>query len=1071
MLGRLDLLRGGQSVELPPSKKARALLAYVVASGRSHPRDTLASLLWDEREDGRGALRWALSRLRALFDSGATQLVADRDEISFERGDAEIDLAAVRAALRDGIDRVSTETLEAAAARFRGEFLEGLDLADCYAFHAWCVAEREAARALRGSILSTLVQRLAASDPERALPFARARLDLDPLAGGAQAAVVRVLGVLGRTREAEELYQSFKQLLHTRLGERTSIELERARLGLRAAAPVAPAQEAPLARLERSPFVGRAHELEALTSALDAAVAGHGALVELSGEAGVGKSRVVEELAHQARLRGARVLVGRCLDADASPAYLPFLDSLDGALGDDELERLAGVDTALAARLLPRLGKHPAVAGDATSERYLVFQALATLLERVAAPTGAVLVIEDLHWIDQPSLALLRYLAGRLYRTRLLVVATYRDEGLDERHRDAIADVRRQGAAHVALRGLAHDEIRTMIGTLVPPALCDRLARETSGHPLFLQEMLKHLVEEPTPIETLQIPETVRQVIERRLARLSDRARRLLTVAAPMVGAFRWELVRDVSSTNEDELLDALEEVLAAQLLRESVIGGVASYEFSHALVAQTLHDGLPVPRRLRLHRQIGDAIERLHASDLDAHVATLAHHFYMARSEAKAIEYALRAAERASSLIAFEEAARHYARAIELLGATAEPAQLAELHRKRGSALAIVSAWKHACEAYETALQLADPDAREWRAEVLVELGTASLWAMDIPAVVARARAADELVASLGRPDLTLAVGGMAAQCLASDGKLEQAIDKYAHVRALHGDRGHAPSLVLGPLALYWNGRIAESIAWASIMLDRARSANDIVALLIATPPLGMALASAGRYREALDAFAEARRIGERARAHQFLSRAVSMSAGLHLDLGDFDTAEDLATEARELARIAAWTPGDVSGGIDVVTCRLRRGDVATAERLIGEIATTAANIRGGFHDWLWAMRLEWARAEVAVAKADRDAVEKHAAATLAMAAYRRPKYEIAALVTRARVRPARDALADLDRALAIARPMGDPALFIRAATPRLALDGSDALAAELRTYVEVFRAGSPGQTVPYPA
>src|SRR5262249_53123292 len=143
------------------------------------------------------------------------------------------------------------ETLERAAARFRGEFLEGLELSDCYGFHAWCVAEREAARALRASILSMIVQRLA-DDPARALPFARARLDLDPLAGGAQAAVVRILGALGREREAEELYQSFKKMVQARLGERTSIELESARVAIRRPSTTASAA-APAVAVPASP--------------------------------------------------------------------------------------------------------------------------------------------------------------------------------------------------------------------------------------------------------------------------------------------------------------------------------------------------------------------------------------------------------------------------------------------------------------------------------------------------------------------------------------------------------------------------------------------------------------------------------------------------------------------------------------------------------------------------------------------------------------------------------------------------------------------------------------------------
>ncbi len=658
---------------------------------------------------------------------------------------------------------------------------------------------------------------------------------------------------------------------------------------------------------------------------------------------------------------------------------------------------------------------------------------------------------------------------------RLLVVATYREEDLDARKRDALADLKRQDASRISLRGLEPQDVHALVSALggdgVPQARREQLASATAGHPLFVQEMLKHLVEENALVDgALAIPDGVRQVIGRRLARLSERAKRLVTIVSPMIGAFRWELVREVWKESEDDLLDALEEVLAAQLLHEGVAAGGATYELSHRLVAQVLYESFPLPRRARLNRQIGEAIERLHGSNLEPHLSALAHHFSIAATDgsgkAKAADYALRAAERAASLVAFEEAARHYQRAAELLAEEA-PARLAEIHRRRGRALAIVSAWNEACEAYELALSLAsaDPSANEWRAEVLVDLGSASLWAMNMPAVQTYAHEAHALVQSLDREDLTLAVGGMLAQCRASDGELSAAIEKYTELRSLARDR-HVPSMALAPLTLYWNGRIDDAIVWAHETLAAARAASDIVALLVGLPPLGMALASRGRYREASATFAEARAIGERARATSLLSRCVSMSTGFHLDLGDVDTAEDLATEARELGRLSGWLPGAVSAGIDLVTCRLLRGDVGAAEQLLEETSRTRAEIserKSGastFHDFLWSIRLAWARAEVAAAYGRHDDVERHCAETLERASGGRPKYEVAALVTRARSRSAagrRDgALADLDRALAIARTTFDPALLLRVVTPRHALEGSDLLAAEIERLEE---------------
>jgi len=374
-----------------------------------------------------------------------------------------------------------------------------------------------------------------------------------------------------------------------------------------------------------------------------------------------------------------------------------------------------------------------------------------------------------------------------------------------------------------------------------------------------------------------------------------------------------------------------------------------------------------------------------------------------------------------------------------------------------------VVSAWDEACDAYEQALALAPADAHAWRAEVLIELGTASLWAMNMPAVYTRAREADQLVGSLGREDLTLGIGGLLGQCQAADGALLPAIAKYTEIRAMRRDR-HVPSMSLAPLTLYWNGRISDSIAWAHENLAAARTAGDIVSLLVSLPPLGMALAASGRYRDAAAAFAEARGIGERHRAPSLLARAISMSTGMHLDLDDVDTAEDLAAEARELGRTSGWAPGEVSASIDLIVCRLRRHDVGAAATMLEAAAARAAEISGrkpggaGFHDWLWALRLAWVRAEVAAARGDTEEAERWSGETLSRARGTRPKYEAAALITRARLRATaagaqrKEAITDLDRALTIARASGDPALLRRVVAARLAVEGSDALAQEAR-------------------
>ncbi len=212
-LGEMEIVRAGERLELPPSRKTRGLLAYLALSGRSHRRDRLCSLLWDVADDPRGALRWSLSRLRALVDEpGRPRIHAPRDSVAFEAQGARIDIVALRKRCAAGLDGAPVEDLAALAREFRGELLEGLDLGEFLDFQAWCVAEREEARKLHATLLRALVERLA-GDPEAALPHARALASIDPLDESARAGLLRLLSATGRRREAEQQYEAARRLL------------------------------------------------------------------------------------------------------------------------------------------------------------------------------------------------------------------------------------------------------------------------------------------------------------------------------------------------------------------------------------------------------------------------------------------------------------------------------------------------------------------------------------------------------------------------------------------------------------------------------------------------------------------------------------------------------------------------------------------------------------------------------------------------------------------------------------------------------------------------------------------
>jgi DNA-binding SARP family transcriptional activator len=345
LLGELAVLRGGRALLLPASKRTRALLGYLVATGEAEPRPRLSELLWEGPLDPRAALRWSLTKLRPLVDDAdARRLGGDRERVRFEPLGAEIDLAEVsevERVLADGIEPASTSTLRAAARRFRGEFLEGLDLPDCYRWHAWLAAGREAWRGRRRAILQALVARLAGS-PEEALSHAREWVGIDPLDESAQAAVVRLLGTLGRGREARAQFEACRRMLREELAAEPGEELQAARLtiprGPRAPegsrpqiqtdpVPTAGAPSAPLPAI-----VGRQVERAALARFLAAAAAGLGAPPLLFvGEPGIGKSRLLSELAAEARALGGIALYGRAFEAETVRPYGAWIDALRSA--------------------------------------------------------------------------------------------------------------------------------------------------------------------------------------------------------------------------------------------------------------------------------------------------------------------------------------------------------------------------------------------------------------------------------------------------------------------------------------------------------------------------------------------------------------------------------------------------------------------------------------------------------------------------------------------------------------------------------------------------------------------
>lgn len=499
-----------------------------------------------------------------------------------------------------------------------------------------------------------------------------------------------------------------------------------------------------LDRIAGGRLVGREDELAQSTTLWLRALSGQAGLLLISGEPGIGKTRLSQAVIAQARIGGAAVLNGGCYEFEATTPYLPFSEALrewvrgqDGDSLRDYLGETAVELVRLAPEIEGKLGPQaPNPDLGLEEQRLRLFDNIAQFFERLASNSGLLVFIDDLHWADKGTLSLLTYLMRRLRTVRLLVIAAYREVELDRRHplADALVDWNRQRVAvRIPLARFSRAQTNTMIATLfreqsVSDEFCEVIHRETDGNPFFVEEVVKALVEqgqiywdedhwEREELDQLAIPQSIKEAIGRRLSGLSQSCVETLHTAAVIGKDFAFPLLQSVSGKGDELLLDTLDEASNAQLIRQH---GAESFVFTHDKIREVLYDEILSVRRSRLHLKIAQSLDAPEPGQQLKQVEEIAYHYIAAGALDKGMDFALQAATKAQRLFAGDEAIEYLRQALECAVSLDDQASQALILENLGDVHSAIGPLGTAVDYYQQAAKL----SRERKTAISIKIG-----------------------------------------------------------------------------------------------------------------------------------------------------------------------------------------------------------------------------------------------------------------------------------------------------------------------------------------------------------
>jgi DNA-binding SARP family transcriptional activator len=938
ILGSLEVRDGDRTVPVATGRQRALLALLLLHANETISTDRLVEELWGGSAPAT-ALKVVQNHVSGLRRSLADGLLVTRSSgyaLELAPGQRDLDhfeelLEQGRGALASGDALRASELLREALALWRGP-----PLAD-FAFEPF--AQAEIAR-LEERRLVALEERI---DADLALGRhadlvgeLESLIATHPLRERPRGQLMLALYRSRRQAEALAVYRHARRTLVDELGIEPSPELQELERAILQQDPSLEAR-APATRARprvAGPLIGRQRELAALLEGLDAAISGRGRLFAIGGDPGIGKSRLADELAEQARERGAVTLFGRAWEAGGAPAYWPWVQAIRSYMRDRDsgtVREQLGTGAADVAQMLPELrdqlpdvGAPPSA--DPEGARFRLFDATSTFLRRAANAQSLVVVLDDLHAADTPSLLLLEFIAQELADTRILVLGLYRDLELGPDHplSSTLIELARRAASSFRLTGLPEAEVARFIeavhGVQPPGELATAIQRETEGNPLFVGEVVRLLaaegrLEEAVGADALRagLPASVRDVIGLRLRRLSDDCKRVLALASVLGREFDLDALARVGAYELDPLLDLLEEAVSARVVGE-VPGAHGRLRFAHVLIRDTLYEEVPATRRLRLHRQVGEALEGLYANDLDPHLTELAYHFdaaLPAGDAEKAVEFARRAGDRAATLLAYEEAERLYGIAIAIVEAhaAANRVEHCELLLRLGDVRARAGDIRSAKESFLRAAEIArDGAMAEQLARAALGYGGRFVWSRAwgdtrlVPLLEEALAALPEEDSELRVRLLTRLAAGPLRDTLPPEPREEMSQAAVDMARRL-GNPATLAYALEGRYDANWGPDVLESrLAISSELIEVAQATGDAERLYAGYDSRFVALLELGDLRRAYQAHKAGARLAAQLRQPAQLWDSAVRRTMLALFEGRFDEAEGAIREMLEL-------------------------------------------------------------------------------------------------------------------------------------------------------------------------